>query len=99
MKKDKVIDAIDRALKMALEHLAGNRDVTLPDYTDAQVERFVEMLREMKASLEKLNGNWVSEEYLTYGVVDGWPAESELGRLICKAAQAYRSFKANEFVK
>ena len=95
MKKDKVLEAVDRALKMALDHLAGNRDVTLSDYTDSQVERFAETLEEMKASLVNPNGNWVSEEYMAYGVVDGWPAESELGKLICKAANAYHSLKAS----
>ena len=94
MKKDRVIEAVDRALRMASEHLAGNRDASLPDYVDSQVARFAETLKEMKASLDNPHGNWVSEEYMAYGVVDGWPTESQLGRLICEAAHAYHSLKA-----
>ena len=93
MKKDKVIEAVDRALKKASDHIAGNRDVTLPEYMDPQVERFADTLKEMKESLESPNGNWVSERYMGIAIADGWPFESELGRLICEAEDGYHSLK------
>lgn len=94
MKKDRVVEAVDRAARMASDHISGNRDVTLPDYMDPQVERFLETLKEMKASLENPDANWVSQKYMGMAIADGWPIESELGKLICEAEDGYHSLNA-----
>jgi len=95
MKKDKAIEAVDRALTMASDHLSGRRDPTLPDYLDPQVQRFLETLKEMKASLEGPDGNWVSERYMCRAITDGWPFESQLSELVCEAECRYFSLKAS----
>ena len=95
MNKGKVIDTVDRALTMATDHVSGNRDPTLPDCMDSQVHRFLETLKEMKSSLETPDAAWVSQKYMGMAIADGWPFESELGKLICEAEDAYHSLKAS----
>lgn len=91
MNRDRVIAAVDRALNRATEHLAGNRDESLPDYMDSQVRRFQETLQEMKASLESPHEKRVSQKYMGMAIADGWPFESELGKLVCEAEDLYHS--------
>ena len=95
MNRDKTIEAVDRALTMASDHVSGTRDPSLPNYMDSQVERFSETLKQMKYSLERPDADWVSQKYMCMAIADGWPFESELGKLICEAEDKYHSLRAS----
>lgn len=95
MKRHKAIATVDRALTMASDHVSGSRDPSLPNYMDSQVERFLETLKQMKASLESPDADWVSQKYMCMAIADGWPFESELGKLICEAEEEYHSLRAS----
>ena len=63
--------------------------MTLPEYTDSQVMRFLETLHEMKCSLNDSVNTTRPKKYMAAAIADGWPFESELGKLICEAEVAY----------
>lgn len=94
MKRDKVFATIEKALSRAEEHLGGSRDPSIPDYMDPQVRRFHETLREMKTSLECPHEERVSQKYMAFAIADGWPFDSELGKLVCEAEELYHSMNA-----
>ena len=91
--KHKVINAVYLAIRRASLHLTGNRDQSLPAFLDPQVERFLEILRKMKNSLENQDCERVFQKQMGFAIADGWPFESELGRLICEAEVLYHSLK------
>ena len=73
---------------MADNHLGGDRDPSLEQYLDDQIRRFRDNLEEMYNDIE---AGTVLKRPATMGhaIVDGWPYESELGRLIVSAEDKY----------
>jgi|688.fasta_scaffold2612717_2 hypothetical protein len=95
MKKEKAKALINQALNRAIDHLAGARDKSLPTYLDSQVARFLDKLKEMEASLNSQPFKAQPSKVMTTAIADGWPFESELGKLICVAESAYGSLESN----
>ena len=96
MNHQKTIARIDKAIERAAEHVGGQREACLPTYLDSQVERFLETLRLMKASLQSSTESNEPTQYMSRAIADGWPFESELGKLICEAEEAFHSRERNE---
>lgn len=96
MNHQSINDRIDRAIKRATEHVGGQREACLPPYLDPQVERFLETLRLMKAILQSSTEASEPSQYMSRAIADGWPFESEMGRLICEAETAFHSRGSNE---
>ena len=95
MKRGEVLSVVKNALKMATNHLAGDRDKSVPRYLDPQVERFREVLLEMHNSLESAEAKPVLPKHMGISIADGWSFDSELGKLICEAERLYHSAKCH----
>jgi hypothetical protein len=91
MKREKVKALVNQAINQATQHLAGARDASLPAFLDAQVVRFLDHLREMQTYLESSANKPPPSKAMAFAIADGWPIESELGKMICAAERAYDS--------
>lgn len=96
MNRETAFDRINKAIVRAERHAAGDRDACLPDYMNPQVERFLNTLRQMLAAIANPANAKVPSKYMGMAVADGWPYESELGRLVCEAEVAFYSEVPNE---
>ena len=96
MNLQRVTDSIDRAIERAERHVNGEREQCLPNYMDPQVERFLGTLRQLKEAAQNPANSDPPNKYMGMAIVDGWPYESELGKLVCEAEGAFHSYVANE---
>ena len=96
MNRQDILKKIDEASNLAGRHVGGQRESGLPAYLDPQVERFLKTLLQMKARLENpTEATKVPDKYMGHAIADGWPFDSELGRLICEAENAFHSRAAD----
>lgn len=90
MNRQTAIDRVDKAIERAKRHVAGDRDTSLADYLDPQVERFLQTLLQMRAAMDDPSAD-APTKYMGMAIADGWPYESELGRLVCEAEDAFHA--------
>ena len=91
MNRETAVDRINKAIARAERHVAGDRDACLPDYMNPQVERFLDTLRQMRSAIDNPANAKVPSKYIGMTVADGWPYESELGKLVCEAEFAFHA--------
>lgn len=96
MKRQRVIEQIDRAIERAERHVNGDREECLPTYMDPQVERFLGTLRQMKEAIQTPASFDTPEKYMGFAIADGWPYQSELGKLVCEAEEVFHSEVVNK---
>ncbi len=91
MNRETAVDRVENAIERAERHVAGDRDTSLPDYMNPQVKRFLQTLLQMRSALaDPLNAE-IPNRYMGMAVADGWPYESELGKLVCEAEEAFHA--------
>lgn len=91
MNTETILNRIDKAVHRAERHLAGDRDGAVPNYMDPQVERFLQTLHQMRNTLTNPSASEAPRKYMGMAVADGWSYESELGKLVCEAEDAFHS--------
>lgn len=96
MNRQTATEKIEKAIDRVTKHIDGHREVCLPTYLEPQIERFLETLRQMKASMQNPTELCAIDKYMGHAIADGWPYESVLGKLICEAEDAYHSEIINE---
>lgn len=96
MNRETAVNRIEKAIERAERHVAGNRDTSLPEYMNPQVERFLQTLLQMRSALADPVNAEVPKKYMGMAVADGWPYESELGKLVCEAEEAFHAQIVNE---